>query len=375
MTNFVLTPDNVRGTVQYVTQTGSTTFVSELLPADAAVGDRYLCQADQNIYVVATIDPIVLNKVGPQQVRVVDPWDGSVPSDGDDASLENYPDASYFFTGPLSVDETGAAVAPYYVNVRNGVVEFILASDLSPRPGGVFLDDADGYSVISNAALLSITKAVVGDAPDDIDALFAAQAETNLEYKDGDEPDEARKISLLKFYNILDADGNLTALGVPLENRIKYNAAVVPDASVAVNKVFDHHLASPTPGGTDVSYTSIDKTAVSTDPVTGEWTGAADAWEDGGAQFVDLETGTNQSVGFLAGRVGGALTKGATAPGAVFPAEATVTGSNPTNAAKLAGLGYVAVPTTLWTEGQKVTIGTFDFHWNGTAWTAGAAPA
>lgn len=375
MTNFVLTPDNVRGTVQYVTKTGATTFVSELLPADAAVGDRYLCQADQNIYVVATVDPIVLNLVGPQQVRVVDPWDGTVPTDDADASDGNYPDASYFFNGPIAVDENGDATDPYYVSVRNGVVEFVLAADLSPRLGGVFLDDSDGYSVISNAALLSVTKAVVGDAPADIDALFAAQAETNVEYKAGDEPDEARKTELLKFYNILDADGNLTALGVPLENRIKYNAAVVPDASVAVNKVFDHHLASPTPGGTDVTYTSIDATSVSTDPTTGEWTGESASWADAEGQFVDLETGTNQSVGFLAGRVGGALTKGAAAPGDVFPAEATVTASNATNAGKLAGLGYVAVPTTLWTEGQKVTIGTYDFHWNGTAWAAGAAPA
>lgn len=375
MTNFVLTPDNVRGTVQYVTQTGATTFVSELIPANAAVGDRYLSQADQNIYVVDTVDPIVLNKVGPQQVRVVDPWDGSVPDEGDDSSLGNYPNASYFFNGPLTVNEAGASVDPYYVSVRNGAVVFVLYSDLAPRSGGVFLNDADGYSVVSNAALLSVTKAVVGDAPADIDALFDAQAETEVNYTESDVPTEARKIALLKFYNILDAAGNLTELGVPLENRIQYNSAVVPDASVAVNKVFNHHLASPTPGGTAASYTAIDNTSVYTDPVTGEWVGASPSWEDGGAQFVDMETGRNQSVGFLAGRVGGALTKGAAAPGNVFPAETTVIGSNLTNAAKLTGLGYVASPTTLWTEGQKVTIGTYDFHWDGTIWVAGAAPA
>jgi hypothetical protein len=66
--------------------------------------------------------------------------------------------------------------------------------------------------------------------------------------------------------------------------------------------------------------------------------------------------------------------KGTSSPGDVFPSEPTVTASDATNAAKLAGLGYVATPTTVWTTGQKITIGTFDFSWNGTAWAAGAAP-
>lgn len=64
--------------------------------------------------------------------------------------------------------------------------------------------------------------------------------------------------------------------------------------------------------------------------------------------------------------------KGAAAPGAVFAAEATVTASDSTNAAKLASLGYVASPTTAWTTGQKITVGTWDFNWSGTAWAAGA---
>jgi hypothetical protein len=64
--------------------------------------------------------------------------------------------------------------------------------------------------------------------------------------------------------------------------------------------------------------------------------------------------------------------KGAAKPGDVFPAEATVTASDATNAAKLAGLGYVASPTSNWTAGQKITVGTFDFNWSGTAWAAGA---
>jgi hypothetical protein len=64
--------------------------------------------------------------------------------------------------------------------------------------------------------------------------------------------------------------------------------------------------------------------------------------------------------------------KSAAKAGDVFPAEATITASDSTNAAKLAGLGYVASPLTAWTTGQKMTVGTFDFNWSGTAWAAGA---
>lgn len=64
--------------------------------------------------------------------------------------------------------------------------------------------------------------------------------------------------------------------------------------------------------------------------------------------------------------------KSGAAPGTVYPAEATVTAEDATNAAKLAGLGYTAVPTTAWTYGQKMTVGLFDFNWSGTAWASGA---
>lgn len=64
--------------------------------------------------------------------------------------------------------------------------------------------------------------------------------------------------------------------------------------------------------------------------------------------------------------------RGAAAPGDVFTAEATVTASDSTNAGKLAGLGYVANPTTAWTTGQKITVGAYSFNWSGTAWAAGA---
>lgn len=68
----------------------------------------------------------------------------------------------------------------------------------------------------------------------------------------------------------------------------------------------------------------------------------------------------------------GLINKAEATPGSVYPAEATVTASDSTNAAKLTGLGYVAKPTTAWTTGQKITIGSYDFNWSGTAWAAGA---
>jgi hypothetical protein len=65
--------------------------------------------------------------------------------------------------------------------------------------------------------------------------------------------------------------------------------------------------------------------------------------------------------------------KGSAAPGNTYTTEATVTASDAPNAAKLAALGYVAVPTSAWTTGQHITVGTFEFHWDGTAWAAGVA--
>ena len=59
-------------------------------------------------------------------------------------------------------------------------------------------------------------------------------------------------------------------------------------------------------------------------------------------------------------------------PGNTFPDEPTVTAQDAPNAAKLGPLGYVAVPTSNWTSGQKITVNSFLFNWNGTAWAAGA---
>jgi hypothetical protein len=65
--------------------------------------------------------------------------------------------------------------------------------------------------------------------------------------------------------------------------------------------------------------------------------------------------------------------KGAAKDGDVFAAEATVTASDATNAAKLAALGYTAATSAAWKTGQRILIGGYAFHWDGTAWAAGAA--
>ena len=68
----------------------------------------------------------------------------------------------------------------------------------------------------------------------------------------------------------------------------------------------------------------------------------------------------------------GNAARNAAAPTNTFPADPQITASDATNAGRLAGEGFKALPQTNWTTGQKITIGTFDFNWNGTAWVAGA---
>ena len=60
--------------------------------------------------------------------------------------------------------------------------------------------------------------------------------------------------------------------------------------------------------------------------------------------------------------------------GDAFSADPDITAQDSTNAAKLTAEGYVPVPTSNWTAGQKITIGPHAFHWNGTTWVAGAHP-
>jgi hypothetical protein len=60
--------------------------------------------------------------------------------------------------------------------------------------------------------------------------------------------------------------------------------------------------------------------------------------------------------------------KGQAAPGYIFPADPAGT-----SVAALTTAGYVAVPQTTWTPGQKITVGTIVAHWDGSDWQAGPA--
>lgn len=314
----VLTPvvDTVVGTVQYVTEAEPGKFVTELLPADAEIDDQFLCAADGNIYKVSALatdtDPIYLVLVGPQKKRLVEPWDGTEPAGGEDArDVSKYPDASYFAVGPIGIDPlkdvtlgTADNTEPYYAYIDGeGLVKKVAAKDLSPRPGEVYFEAGTGYDLISNVDVAGVTAAKAGDAPGDISALFERQAEYGVPSIDA--YSDEQKTELLKFYNILDADGNLTQQGAVLETRILMTAADITTAVVA-SKEETQLIATPTPGGTEVTYKVIDGSVVFyKDPDKGEdgWDGASDDWTTGEfPQFVDFSTGTNQSTGFYPGR-------------------------------------------------------------------------
>lgn len=285
--DFVPADDDVRGTIQYVTKVGAD-FFSELLPLPVKVGEKFLCAADQNIYEVTNATTAAMKNNGRLLPRLVNSWDGLDPVSDADAADGNYPDASYFFNGPIDVDGT-----PSYVNVQDGKVVVFAASSTHPRP--------DGYPAIANPG--NVVSAVVGGTPASIDKLFAAQAEVDVSPAAHDTFDTARKTALLKFYNILDGAGKLTALGVSIENRIKYNEAVFVQDALAGKVTKTHHLPSPSPGGTDVTYVVADGTKVYWDAAAQAWVGASPSWKtDPKGQYVDLPSGTNQSVGYLPGR-------------------------------------------------------------------------
>lgn len=61
-------------------------------------------------------------------------------------------------------------------------------------------------------------------------------------------------------------------------------------------------------------------------------------------------------------------------PGDVFPADPAITAQDSTNAALLAGLGFIAAPQTVWTWMQGINVGPFMFYWDGAAWQPGPAP-
>jgi hypothetical protein len=64
--------------------------------------------------------------------------------------------------------------------------------------------------------------------------------------------------------------------------------------------------------------------------------------------------------------------EGAATNGDTFTGYPTITASDAPNAARLAGLGFTAEPTSAWTTGQKITVNGFQFNWAGSAWAAGA---
>lgn len=61
-------------------------------------------------------------------------------------------------------------------------------------------------------------------------------------------------------------------------------------------------------------------------------------------------------------------------PGDSFT-DPNITASDALNAAKLTARGFVASPQSDWTVGQSMTVNTFAFNWNGTAWVAGVSAA
>lgn len=296
----VVLGSEVKGTIQYVTTGADGKIRSELLPASAKVDDQYICAADGLVYkvaVVATSTALAeLTLVGPVKSVIKDPWDiNHVSTDNSDpidsgTGRPSYPDASYFAVGPVTI---------------NTKASYVWIDD----KGKVRVKDASLYVPVSSYPALGangLTPKKAGDTPSStVSALYASQAPVGVVHAAQDAMTDARCTELLKFMNILDKDGKLTALGASIDSRLVANAADEANSTVA-GVQNTQVVASPTPGGTSVTYTAPDGTKVYSDNATGAWTGGATTWAHGGtadkAQFVALETGTNQSVGFVPGR-------------------------------------------------------------------------
>lgn len=96
------------------------------------------------------------------------------------------------------------------------------------------------------------------------------------------------------------------------------------------------------------------------------------AWSAGQSITLGVHEFTWNGTAWQAGKM---PIRSAASPGDRFPADTDITASDASNAAKLATTEvppFVASPTTAWTTGQKITVGTYDFNWTGTAWAAGA---
>lgn len=258
----------IMGTLHYVNKTvddeGNTVYVSDMLPAQSQAGDVFLNAANQRYYTVD--EPVVVGGVtligltpGDFAENLGYPtWDQTVPSTGDDAVVDTFPDASYFGIGPVALSRT-----PSYVWIDGGgKVRVVSAADLVVQ---------ESYAAIATAGK-TVAPVAVGAAPAEpftIDALFAVQGERNVVAIDA--YTSTQKEEILKFYNILDDNGNLTALGAGIATRIKANEADEPE---------DNKFAF----------------------VEGELVPAA-AWTEAPfSQVVEFESGANWSVGFYPGR-------------------------------------------------------------------------
>ena len=67
--------------------------------------------------------------------------------------------------------------------------------------------------------------------------------------------------------------------------------------------------------------------------------------------------------------------RGSVTPGMVFHDSPEITAQDAPNAAKLAGLGFAPAKPAKWAEGAFFSANSYKFHWSGTAWGSGPAPA
>lgn len=197
------------------------------------------------------------------------------------------------------------------------------------------------------------------------------------------------EVASFVFYPKVDRNG------LPVGNGFKGTVTLAPPdqvGNVASGQFATFQATLPLSG----KYTIIDANGVVVKPAaTGAVAGSPGYWLPTGAavpasmaaaplltgqavwvqnQYILVGTGTTSNIKWT-GTAWAAYTgplKSAAKNLDVFPAEPTITASDATNAAKLAGLGFVASPLTAWTTGQKMTVGIYDFNWSSTAWAAGA---
>jgi hypothetical protein len=167
-----------------------------------------------------------------------------------------------------------------------------------------------------------------------------------------------------------EARSTLTAdLTLPFSTKPDIDFGTTGDHEVVVGSGLSRSAAKPGNAfPADVDITASDQTNAAKLTAEGFTASPTSAWT--GTQKISVGNydffwnGTAWAPGNAA--------RNSAAPGTTFPADSHITASDSTNAAKLAGEGFKANPTSNWTTGQKITIGTFDFNWTGSAWAAGS---